>query len=185
MTGFTIGLIAAAIWVSVALGLWYLYRHTPRHPFRSIGDFRRVRRKLAEPIAEPDPAVRLVAPPEYAERSVNQVEESASTPSGDDEVMAEERKDYPVPDDQLSLFRPQRATPTEEQPSDETELHEINEVIESVTSAERPRRKTTAGRTQSNTARKRTAAADKPIRKIGRFTYVTVDEEGKPQADPR
>jgi hypothetical protein len=33
-------------------------------------------------------------------------------------------------------------------------------------------------------ARKRTAALNKPVRKIGKLTYVVVDEEGKPETFP-
>ncbi len=187
MTGFTIGLIAAAIWILVAVGLWYLHRHTPRHPFRSIGDFRRARRKLAEPIAEPDPTIRLVPPSEYEGQSVTQVLQGPGVIPSDDAVDEGQPRDYPVPEEQLALFRPnpRREPPTQERPKDEPELDEINEVIESVTSEERPRPKSSRGGRKTDASRKRTAAVDRPIRKIGRFTYVVVDDEGKPQADPR
>ncbi|MBW3589009.1 MAG: hypothetical protein KY429_06295 [Actinobacteria bacterium] len=191
MTGFTIGWIAAAIWLLVAVGLWYLHNHTPRHPFKSIGQFRKARRKLAEPIAAPHTSIRLVAPsaptastaPDQAAEI--QLDGENNVPSEQDEELVTRSNDFPVSDEQLALFRPstpaQGARPT----PDEPELDEINEVIESVTSEERPRRKSTRQRTQTDTRKRRTAAADKPIRKIGRLTYVVVDEEGKPQADPR
>ena len=190
MTGFTIGWIAAAIWLLVAVGLWYLHNHTPRHPFKSIGQFRKARRKLAEPIAEPDTSVRLVTPSATALTPPDQADEiqldgETNAPSEQDDELVTGSNDFPVSDEQLAFFRPstpaQSARPTPNEP----ELDEINEVIESVTSEERPRRKATRQRTQTDTRKRRTAAADKPIRKIGRLTYVVVDEEGKPQADPR
>ena len=193
MTGFTIGWIAAAIWLLVAVGLWYLHNHTPRHPFKSIGQFRKARRKLAEPIAEPDSSVRLVAPSAPTTSTApNQAAEiqlhpENQVPSEQDDELVNRSNDFPVSDEQLALFRPstpaQGAPLTPDEP--EPELDEINDVIESVTSEERPRRKPTRQRTQTDTRKRRTAAADKPIRKIGRLTYVVVDEEGKPQADPR
>ena len=191
MTGFTIGWIAAAIWLLVAIGLWYLHTHTPRHPFRSIGQFRKARRKLAEPIPEPDPSIRLVAPsaptasaaPDQAAVIQFDAEEDV-TPDQDEELVIRSN-DFPVSDEQLALFRPSDPAQGVRLTQDEPELDEINEVIESVTSEERPRRKSSRQRTQADTRKRRTAAADKPIRKIGRLTYVVVDEEGKPQADPK
>ena len=191
MTGFTIGWIAAAIWLLVAVGLWYLHNHTPRHPFKSIGQFRKARRKLAEPIAEPDPSVRLVAP-SAPTASAPPDQAAEIQPDGENNVLTDQdneledrSNDFPVSDEQLALFRPSTPARGVRLTQVEPELDEINEVIESVTSEERPRRKSTRQRAQADTRKRRTAAADKPIRKIGRLTYVVVDEEGKPQADPR
>lgn len=181
MTGFTIGWIAAAIWLLVAVGLWYLHNHTPRHPFKSIGQFRKARRKLAEPIAEPDTSVRLVAP--SAPTASTAPDQAAEIQLEDESNVHSEH--FPVSDEQLALFRPSTPAQGAQPKPDEPELDEINEVIESVTSEERPRSKSTRQRAQTDTRKRRTAAADKPIRKIGRLTYVVVDEEGKPQADPR
>ncbi len=189
MTGFTIGWIAAAIWLLVAVGLWYLHNHTPRHPFKSIGQFRKARRKLAEPIAEPDSSVRLVAPSPPTASTPDQGAEiqldgENNVPSEQDELVNASNH-FPVADEQLALFRPSTPAQAARPAPDEPELDEINEVIESVTSEERPRRKSTRHPAQTDARKRRTAAADKPIRKIGRLTYVVVDEEGKPQADPR
>lgn len=191
MTGFTIGWIAAAIWLLVAVGLWYLHNHTPRHPFKSIGQFRKARRKLAEPIVQPDSSVRLVPPSAPAASSPSDQAAEIQL-DGENNVLSEQNEelingsnDFPVSDEQLALFRPSTPTQSARLTPDEPELAEINEVIESVTSEERPRRKSTRQGAETDTRKRRTAAADKPIRKIGRLTYVVVDEEGKPQADPR
>lgn len=160
MTGFTIGMIAFGIWVAVAVGLWLLFKRSPGHPFRSIGQFRRANRKLAEPIREPDSAIRIV--------------EAVEEPQ--------------ISRDQLELFRPpEPETDTQdfvrEDPETDVEspeLEEINSVITAVTAEKAPIPK----RNSKAPARKRTAALNKPIRKIGRLTYVVVDEEGKPETYP-
>ena len=171
VTGFTIGMIAFGIWVAVGVGLWLLFKRSPRHPFRSIGDFRRAGRKLAEPLPqEPDTSIRLVEPGEAPP-----------------EVL--------VSEDQLELFRPAEpahaadefireerlAEPNSRVVEDTAELDEINNVITAVTSEKAPAPKSNS----KAPARKRTAAMNKPVRKIGKLTDVVVDEEGKPEADPR
>ena len=162
MTGFTIGMIAFGIWVAVAVGLWLVFKRSPGHPFRSIGEFRRAGRKLAEPIREPDSSIRIVEAGE---------------------------EDAAVSRDQLELFHPpEPETDTQdfvrEEPEsdvDSEELAEIHSVITAVTAEKAP----TPKRNSKAPARKRTAALNKPVRKIGKLTYVVVDEEGKPETNPR
>lgn len=54
MTAFTVGMIAAILWVGVVIALWLVRRNSPGPPFRSIGRFRVARRRLAPLSAVPE-----------------------------------------------------------------------------------------------------------------------------------
>lgn len=186
-------MIAAAVWVGAAVGLWFFLKRSPKHPFRSIREFRRAGRKLAEPIAyEPDPSIRIVEasgvePSAIEEPSAMQEPSVTEEPSA---IKATSAMDIDISVDQLELFRPRPLSQPngqdefvrEETSEADAELEEINHVIESVTSEKAPRPK--RNRQTGAPARKRTAAMNKPARKIGKLTYVVVDEEGKPESDP-
>lgn len=123
MTGFTIGMIAAALWLGVAVSIWFFVRSSPGEPARSVRSFRVARRRLSA--IDTPPATPIEPEPE------------------------------PEP------------APTEE-------IEEIERVIESVTS-EAPIRP--APRKPTN----RPPHRPRGPRKMGRLTYVLVDEMGRPE----
>ena len=56
MTGFAFGMLAALLWIAVVLGVGYLMRSSPGHPFRTIRNFRVAGTRLAKNTSATAPA---------------------------------------------------------------------------------------------------------------------------------
>lgn len=149
MTGFAIGMLAAALWFGVMVAVWYLFKTAPGHPFRSIAKFRWVGRSIGQQIApsssdQPE-AIEMPLSGKPPTEAMDVIDLTDFQPVADEHVEAD-----PEPIDLTS------------------ETLEIEELLGAVTAETKPRK-----------PRPPRAQARGPV-KVGRTTYVLVDDEGRP-----
>lgn len=157
MTGFAFGMLAALLWIAAMVGIGYLMRSSPGHPFRTIRHFRLAGRTLAEvPVPDPDhlqeEPTELPEPPRSHELEV----------SGPSWTPPEVAGDWAMPDSP-------RDWTTSGAP---TELSQ--EVLALVGLGSPPGER-------GPTTRRKPAPAKKGPRRNGRIEYIVVDQDGRPE----
>ena len=71
MTRFLVGVLAAILWTGTLIGLFIIFRSSPKHPFRSIKEFRLARRRLSRPsgpLVEVVDEADLLEPPVFVDQ---------------------------------------------------------------------------------------------------------------------
>ncbi len=71
MMKFLVGVLAAVLWTGTLVGLFIIFKSSPKHPFQSIKEFRLARRRLSRPsgpLVEVVNEAALVDPPVFVEQ---------------------------------------------------------------------------------------------------------------------
>lgn len=166
MTRFVLGMVAAGLWIAATVAVILLTRRSPAPPDRSIRSFRRARQRLA--------------PRRAPTKSVSQDEPKLASPiSGPPPPPGPPRRD-PHPLDAIEeipvMEAPSPPTPSPphlDPPTTDVEMAEIAAVLEVVTD------ESGAGK-RHRVAPPSDRRPGRGPRKVGRLTYVLVDDEGKP-----
>lgn len=182
MTEFAWGMLALFLWVAAVIAAWAFMRGSPGDPARSIRRFRRVRRGLERVGPAPLASVgRPVANP--ASQELTLLDSQPAHPASKPQTPA---LGHPAgSQDSLQIRFDSQLVSTPSSPPafapGETELEEITRVIDAVTRpapAKRPASSPGKASTRRNTR-------NSGLRKVGRTTYVLVDEHGNPLFEDR
>lgn len=164
-------MLAAGMWLGVMAAVWYLFKSAPGHPFRSIGRFRSTRRRIARQVAPEKPEAI-----EMPLAHTTTTEHPASVADASDEVEEESLDLRPTappaePDtfiDLTSVEVPASIAALAEGVDPGGESDEMAALIGAVTAPKKPRKP------------RPPVAPPRGPRKVGRTTYVLVDDEGRP-----
>lgn len=174
MTRFVLGMLAAGLWIAATVAVVLLTRASPDPPRKSIRSFRRARRQLAPRRSRPK-LIRQEALP----LPLTSTETNASPPPTPASSYQLTQGGHPLDTvEEIPVMAPlaleeSSPPPPPEQEGADAEMAEIAAVIEAVTDEsvipKRHRLASTSGR-----------LPPRGPRKVGRVTYVLVDDEGKP-----